>query len=49
MTECREQVLLFQAEKSKKVVGKFSGGEMSSDGGLVLLREFEKSFGVTRR
>ena len=49
MTECREQVLLFQAERSKKVVGEFSGEEMSSDGGLMLLRDFEKSFGVTRR
>lgn len=49
MTECRGQVLLFQGEKSKKVVGEFSGGEMSSDGGLMLLRDYEKSFGVTRR
>ena len=32
----------------KKVIGSFSGGTITSDGGLLLLREADKKFGVTR-
>jgi len=49
MTECNQQRFGFQVEESRQVVGEFNGGAMSSDGGLMLLREFERQFGVTKR
>jgi hypothetical protein len=41
--------LLFQDLGSRKVVADFSGGTLSSDGGVLLLRQVDLSLGVTRR
>ena len=48
-TECRNQPLLFQELGSRKVVADFSGGTLSSDGGVLLLRQVDLSLGLTRR
>src|ERR1051325_1289993 len=47
-TECRKQTLLFQDLGSRKVVADFSGGTLSSDGGVLLLRQVDLSLGMTR-
>lgn len=49
MTECKNQPLLFQDLGSRKVIADFSGGTLSSDGGVLLLRQVDLSLGLTRR
>ena len=46
-TDCIPLQLEFQA--FGKVVGDFEGGRLSSDGGIVLLREADCALGLTRR
>jgi hypothetical protein len=41
--------LLFQDLGSRKVVADFSGGTLSSDGGVLLLRQVDLSLGLTSR
>jgi hypothetical protein len=41
--------MLFQDLGSRKVVADFSGGTLSSDGGVLLLRQVDLSLGLTRR
>jgi len=48
-TECRNQPLLFQDLGSRKVVADFSGGTLSSEGGVLFLRQVDLSLGLTRR
>src|SRR5258708_7023924 len=48
-TDCKEQPLLFQDLGSRKVVADFSGGTLSSDGGVLFLRQVDLSLGLTRR
>lgn len=48
-TECRNQPLLFQDLGSRKVVVDFSGGTLSTDGGVLLVRQVDLSLGLTRR
>ncbi|MGH9933031.1 MAG: IS1380 family transposase [Pyrinomonadaceae bacterium] len=40
-TECKEQKMLFQAHGSRAVEAGFDGGMITSDGGVLLLRELE--------
>jgi hypothetical protein len=47
-TECKDQPLLFQDLGPRKVVADFSGGTLSSDGGVLLLRQVDRGLGVTR-
>ncbi len=47
-TDCKEQPLLFQDLGARKVVADFSGGYLSSDGGILLLRQLDSSIGLTR-
>ena len=47
-THCDSQLLLFQVLGSRKVVADFSGGALSSDGGLLLLRQVDSGLGVSR-
>ena len=47
-TDCKEQPLLFQDLGSRKVVADFSGGTLSSDGGVLLLRQVDQSLGLSR-
>jgi len=46
-TDCNGQPLLFQDLGSRKVVADFSGGTLSSDGGVLLLRQVDANLGVT--
>jgi len=48
-TDCKNQPLLFQDLGSRKVVADFSGGTLSSDGGVLFLRQVDLSLGLTRR
>lgn len=47
-TDCKEQPLLFQDLGLRKVVADFSGGTLSSDGGVLLLRQIDRGLGVSR-
>jgi hypothetical protein len=48
MTDCNQLVLRFPECKSKKVQVSFDGGEVTSDGGLLLLRQADRALGLTR-
>lgn len=48
-TDCKNQPLLFQDLGPRKVVADFSGGTLSSDGGVLFLRQVDLSLGLTRR
>ena len=47
-TDCKEQPLLFQDLGSRQVVVDFTGGTLSSDGGVLLLRQVDQALGVSR-
>lgn len=46
MTECSQQTFGFQALGSRRVEADFSGGHLSSDGGVLLLRETDRHLGL---
>ena len=46
-TDCNDQNLLFQELGRRKVVADFSGGTLSSDGGVLLLRQVDANLGLT--
>ena len=48
-TECKNQPLLFQDLGSRKVIADFSGGTLSSDGGVLFLRQVDQQLGLSRR
>ncbi len=48
-TQCTAAQLEFHGLERRKVIGKFDGGEISSDGGGILLRELEKRTHILRR
>lgn len=47
-TECRDEPLLFQDLGARKVVADFSGGMLSSDGGVLLVRQMDAGLGLTK-
>ena len=47
-TDCKNQPLLFQDLGPRKVVADFSGGTLSSDAGVLLLRQVDRGLGVSR-
>ena len=48
-TDCTSQQLLFQSLGSRRVVADFDAGRVSSDGGVLLLRELEERIGIIDR
>ena len=46
MTECNGLPLLFASLGRKKVMADFQGGDLTSDGGLPLLREVDRKSGL---
>ena len=49
MTECSQTEFEFQGLFSREVIGRFDGGQITSDGGSLLLREVERGTGILRR
>jgi len=45
-TECSQESFGFHALGSREVVGRFDGGQITSDGGGLLLRETEQATGI---
>ena len=48
-TECNQTELPFTSSQSRKVEARFDGGDISSDGGLLLLREVDRKLDVLSR
>jgi hypothetical protein len=46
MTDCTTQPLLFASLDRRQVVADFDGGDLTSDGGLPLLREVDRKIGL---
>jgi hypothetical protein len=46
MKDCTKQLLLFKGIPNKKIEADFNGGEVSSDAGLLFLREVETRIGL---
>jgi Transposase DDE domain group 1 len=49
MTECKQEVFSFTAHFSRRVEAGFTAGQVSSDGGALLLREVERRIGLLGR
>ncbi len=49
MTDCIQQTFGFASCRGRKVEADFGGGEISSDGGLLLLREVDRRLALTGR
>lgn len=49
MTECTLPAFQFPAVRGRRVEFNFDGGDVSSDGGAILLREVDRKLGLTRR
>jgi hypothetical protein len=48
-TQCQQGSFQFQDHGSRQVVADFTGGQLSSDGGVLLLRELDRGLGLTRQ
>ena len=48
-TDCTGQQYLFQAPGRREVVAAFNGGAISSDGGVLLLRQVDRIRGIVRQ
>lgn len=48
MTECYQTSIDFPSVKRRKVEADFSGGDISSNGGALLLRQVDRQLGLTR-
>jgi len=48
MTDCSKSADLFPALRSQKIEVDFKGGDISSDGGSLLLRQVDRRIGLTR-
>lgn len=46
MSDCTSKQLEFEPFKRRRVQAKFDGGEISSDGGLLLIRKLERRLGL---
>lgn len=49
MTDCTRELFEFLPEKRRIVAVNFTGGEVTSDGGAVLLREADRKIGLTAK
>jgi Transposase DDE domain group 1 len=49
VTNCNPKTLPFSSLNRKKVVARFSGGSITSDGGLLLLREIDNTLKLTKK
>ena len=49
MTDCIQEPLPFPRCKGRRVEARFSGGDITSNGGVLLLREADRRLGLTER
>jgi hypothetical protein len=49
MTHCKPKTFQFSKLNGKQVTASFNGGSISSDGGLLLIREIDKKLQLTKR
>jgi hypothetical protein len=49
MSDCSATQLEFAPFKRRRIVSDFSGGEVSSDGAVLLLRQLERRLGLLER
>ena len=49
MTECNQSQLEFEAHFSRRVVAEFSGAQLTTEGGALLLRATDRKIGLLRR
>ena len=49
MTDCNQQQLLFPRCKGRRVEARFSGGDITSNGGVLLLQQADRAVGLTER
>lgn len=49
MTECKQKEWSFASCKGRKVKADFRGGTISSDGGLVLVKQVDRALGLTKK
>lgn len=49
MTDCIQESLPFPHCKGRRVEARFSGGDITSNGGVLLLREADRKLGLTER
>jgi hypothetical protein len=47
MTECTTEKLIFEGVGRRRVEADFSGGQVSSDGGVLLVREADRRIGLS--
>jgi hypothetical protein len=48
MTECIQAQLRFSFHRNRRIVAQFDGGQISSDAGLLPLRQFDERHGLSR-
>lgn len=49
MTVCNTKIIQYSRSKRRKVQAEFKGGDITSDGGVMLLREADRRLKLTRR
>src|SRR5271168_1415646 len=49
MTECNQEVFSFASHFSRRVESSFTAGQVSSDGGALLLRQADRKIGLLKR
>jgi hypothetical protein len=48
MPECNDELFVFPSFDRRKIEGSFQGGDVSSDGGVMLLREADRRLGLSK-
>jgi Transposase DDE domain group 1 len=49
VTECNQETIAFPGFRGRKIQADFGGGQVSSDGGLLLVRQIDRRLGLTQR